>query len=140
MQGCTNERSYRVLWAALGLTIYRGEGGGCAPSRVPTPRGAAALDGKGEAAKRRFPPPPRHIGGAFPLWDSSLLKTLGAWASWGWCPWPMQASGACGPYRWTPGTLLWSWYITGDTRNTSSGQNLTSYILFFTPRPFQNSS
>ncbi len=43
MQGCTNERSNRVLWAALGLTIYRGEGGGCAPSRVPTPRGAAAL-------------------------------------------------------------------------------------------------
>ena len=26
-------------------TIYRGRGGGCAPSRVPTPRGAAALDG-----------------------------------------------------------------------------------------------
>ena len=46
MQGCTNERSNRALWAALGLTIYRGEGGGCAPSRVPTPRGAAALDGE----------------------------------------------------------------------------------------------
>ena len=42
MQGCTNERSNRVLWAALGLTIYRGEGGGCAPSRVPTPRGGGS--------------------------------------------------------------------------------------------------
>jgi len=60
-EGCTNrQRSDHVLWAALGLTIYRGEGGGCAPSRVPTPRGAAALDGKGEAAKRgREGAPPR---------------------------------------------------------------------------------
>ena len=45
-EGCTKrQRSDRVIWAALCLTIYRGEGGGCAPSRVPTPRGAAALDG-----------------------------------------------------------------------------------------------
>ena len=31
-----------VLAAPKTSTIYRGEGGGCAPSRVPTPRGAAA--------------------------------------------------------------------------------------------------
>ena len=66
-EGCTSrERSNHVLWAALGLTIYRGEGGGCAPSRVPTLGGAAALDGKGAAAKGRIPSPPRHLGGAFP--------------------------------------------------------------------------
>ena len=31
-----------VLAALKTSTIYRGEGGGCAPSRIPTPRGAAA--------------------------------------------------------------------------------------------------
>ena len=62
MQGCTNERSNRVLWAALGLTIYRGEGGGCAPSRVPTPRGAAALDGKQGAAKGEEREAPPRVG------------------------------------------------------------------------------
>ena len=31
-----------VLAALKTSTIYRGEGGGCAPSRVSTPRGAAA--------------------------------------------------------------------------------------------------
>ena len=50
-QGCTNERSNRVLWAAPCLNIYRGEGG-CAPFRVSHPQGVRpALDGKGEAAK-----------------------------------------------------------------------------------------
>jgi len=51
-----------VLWAAPGLTIYRGEGGGCAPSRVPTPRGAAALDGKQGAAKRGEREAPPRVG------------------------------------------------------------------------------
>ena len=37
-------RETRVLAALKTSTIYRGEGGGCAPFRVPTPRGAAALD------------------------------------------------------------------------------------------------
>src|SRR3954467_6275853 len=32
----------RVLWAALGLTIYRGEGGGCAPTEGFHPRAAVA--------------------------------------------------------------------------------------------------
>ena len=44
------------------------------------------------------------------------METLGAWALWGWCPWPMMAKahplqpmwppGTGGPTRWTPGTLL----------------------------------
>ena len=43
MQGCTNERSNRVcVMGSPRPHIYRGRGGGCAPSRVPTPRGAAA--------------------------------------------------------------------------------------------------
>ena len=73
---------------------------------------------------------------------------LGPW--WGGAPahlglvpshtWPMHPSGAGGPSRWTPGTLRWSRYITGDARNSSGGQNLTSYILFFTSGPFRNSS
>ena len=62
-----------MLWAALCLTIYRGEGGGCAPSRVPTPRGTAALDGSwggGQEGKRGAPPRVglrAHLSLGFPL-------------------------------------------------------------------------
>ena len=33
--------------------VLQGRGGGCAPSRVPTPRGAAALDGGGSQEGER---------------------------------------------------------------------------------------
>ena len=46
------ERETRVSCSPKTPTIYRRRGGGCAPSRVPTPRGAAALDGMEGAAKR----------------------------------------------------------------------------------------
>ena len=53
----------------LGL-IYIGEGEeGAPPLGFPPLGGAAALDGKGVAAKGRFPSPPRHLGGALPPWD-----------------------------------------------------------------------
>ena len=76
MQGCTNERSNHVCYGQpLGL-IYIGEGEGCAPFRVSHPKGAAASlqMASGAAAKRggRSPSSPRHLGGAFPLEDSSL--------------------------------------------------------------------
>ena len=102
---------------------------------------------------------PRGVGeGGAPGWALGpicprvcpLLLSLAPWALVGGAPAHlvlvpfhsrlMQASGAGGPSRWTPGTLRWSWYITGDARNTSGGQNLTSYILFFTFGPFRNSS
>ena len=41
------ERKSRVLGSPKTPTIYRRRGGGCAPSRVPTLGGAAALDGTG---------------------------------------------------------------------------------------------
>jgi hypothetical protein len=40
-----------VLAAPKSSSIYRGEGGGCAPSRVSTPRGAAAPNPSRVAAK-----------------------------------------------------------------------------------------
>jgi hypothetical protein len=45
-------REIRVLGSPKTPTIYRRRGGGCAPSRVPTLGGAAALDGMEGAAKR----------------------------------------------------------------------------------------
>ena len=69
----------------------------------------------------------------------SSLQAHGPW--WGGAHyWPMHASGAGGPTWWTPGPLRWSRYTTGDARNTSGGQNHTSYISIFTSGPFQNSS
>ena len=44
-----------VLGSPKNPTIYRGRGGGSTPSRVPTSRGAAALDGMeggGQEAER----------------------------------------------------------------------------------------
>ena len=45
-------------------TIYRRAKGG-------RPRRSNLLGGGGQG---RFPSPPRHLEGAFPLWDSSLLE------------------------------------------------------------------
>ena len=74
MQGCTNERSNRVLWAALGLTIYRGEGGGCAPSRVPTPRGAAKRGREGRPLGWALGPSKPRV--------SPLSSFAAPWALW----------------------------------------------------------
>ena len=62
-----------MYWAAPRPHIYRGRGGGCAPSRVPTPRGAAALDGSwggGQEGERGAPPRVglrAHLSLGFPL-------------------------------------------------------------------------
>ena len=45
--GLRRERETRVFGSPKTPTIYRRRGGGCAPSRVPTLGGAAALDGTG---------------------------------------------------------------------------------------------
>ena len=50
--GLRQERETLVFGSPQTPTIYRRRGGGCTPSRVPTPRGAAALDGMEGAAKR----------------------------------------------------------------------------------------
>src|SRR3954468_10919103 len=79
-------------------TIYRDPKGGCA-----SPRRSNLLGGGGQG---RFPSPPRHLGGAFPPWDSSLgfplhprrmgHKGSGTPAHFGLDPFPLQPMGPSG--------------------------------------------
>ena len=76
----------------LGL-IYIGEGEGCAPFRVSHPKG------RRPASRWHLVRRPREGGGVHPPQGTSEVpspfRTLpsscpfGAWASRGWCPWPM---------------------------------------------------
>ena len=118
--------------------IYRGKGDGGRPPQIQSEEGAAArgvaLPPKARGAPPlRVPQTPRRMGpgreGAQPTKGLVPLHIQ-----------PIGPFGAGGPSWWTPGTLRWSRYITGDARNTSGVQILTSYISFFTSGPFRNSS
>ena len=78
-------------------TLYRGEGRGCAPSRVSTPRGAAApipSKGGGQGGERGNLPP--KLGGSTPSPNPRRLGPL--WGAhqptWGWSP---PTLGPCSP-------------------------------------------
>ena len=124
-----------LLAAPKTSTIYRGEGGGCAPSRVPTPRGAAAprshlgwrpKEERGKLAPQarwRRPPP---LG-------FSTLGALGPGGgarqpTWGWSPPTLGPCSPLGPAVPLGGPSRWSWYVTDNTRNFSGDQNRTSHI------------
>ena len=105
-------------------TIYRGEGGGCACPRVPTPRGAAApkthLGWRPRGGEGGNLPPkqgggapspnPRRLG---PLWGAHQ-------PTWGWSPptlGPCSPLGPVAPLGGPPGPSRWSRYITDIARN-----------------------
>ena len=50
------------------------------------PRRSNLLGGCGQGEESLLPKAPRRC---LPLLGLFLLETLGAWASWGWCPWTM---------------------------------------------------
>ena len=145
--GCARERWKLLCVEAPKPQVYIGEREGAAPplgfppQGVRQPQNPSRVAAKGGRGGKLPPkqgggapsPNPRRLG---PLWR-------GAPAHLGLVPshtWPIQPSGAGGPSRWTPGPFRWSRYITGDARNTSGGQILTSYISIFTSGPFRNSS
>ena len=68
-----------LLLPSLPPTIYRAKGEGGAALALPPRKGAAREESILPKAPRRCLPPL----GLF------LSLSLGAWASWGWCPWPM---------------------------------------------------
>src|SRR3954464_13436336 len=47
------------------------------------------LQGRVRPRVGRSPSSPRHLGGAFPFRTLPFFLSLGTWASWGWCPWPI---------------------------------------------------
>ena len=116
-------------------SIYRGEGGGCAPSRVSTPRGAAAPRshlGCGQGGKEGETCPPRKVGAPpspnprrlGPLWEVHQ-------PTWGWPPptlGPCCPPGMVAPLGGPPGPSRWSRYVTDKPRNFSGDQNRTSHI------------
>ena len=123
-----------LLAAPKPSSIYRGEGRGCAPSRVSTPRGAAApIPSKGggqggrggklaSQVRWKHPSPnPRRLG---PLWGAHQ-------PTWGWSPptlGPCSPPGLVAPLGGPPGPSRWSRYVTDKTRNFSGDQNRTSHI------------
>ena len=69
------EEKYSCLWQPQNSSIYRGKGRAAPPLGFPTPRGGGQPpDGIwcGGQEGGRSPSSPRHLGGAFPLEDSSL--------------------------------------------------------------------
>ena len=72
-------RGLRILLPSPSLHIYRGKGEGGAALALPPRKGAAREESLLPKAPRRCLPPL----GLF------LSLSLGAWASWGWCPWPI---------------------------------------------------
>ena len=134
------EGETHMLGSPQASSIYRGRGGGCAPSRVPSPGVAAAPrwhlvrpeGGEGGRAPRvglrahlpyGLPPSPTSLrlgpcGGAHqPTWVWSP-PTLG----------PCSPPGLVAPLGGPPGPSRWSRYITDKTRNFSGDQNKTSHI------------
>src|SRR3954465_16013434 len=123
-----------VLAAPKPSSIYRGEGRGCAPFRVSTPRGAAAPNPSRIAAKgvERGNLPPK-LGGAPPAQTLGALGPCGGahQPTWGWSPptcGPCRPPGTVVPLGGPPGPSWWSRYVTDKTRNPFGDQNRTSHI------------
>ena len=69
-----------ILLPSLPPTIYRAKGEGGAALALPPRKGAAREESFLPKAPQR----------CLPLLGLSLFfLSLGAWASWGWCPWPI---------------------------------------------------
>ena len=75
-----------------GGTKDQGKKSSISPLYIGGPRGGAGprrsnlLGGCGQGEESLLPKAPRRC---LPLLGLFLLETLGAWASWGWCPWPI---------------------------------------------------
>ena len=75
-----------------GGTKDQGKKSSISPIYIGGPRGGAGprssnlLGGAAKGKESLLPKAPRRC---LPLLGLFLLETLGAWASWGWCPWPM---------------------------------------------------
>ena len=113
------ERETHVFGSPKNPTIYRGRGGGCAPSRVPTPRAAAALDGmegdgqegeRGRALGWALGPSAPRVS-PFPLQAAPWALVGGAPAHSGAGPFPLLAH-PC---------LRGRWPLPVDPRNPSGG-------------------
>ena len=81
-----------VLEREKEATKRRGSKALLPPLYIGGPRGGAGprrsnlLGGAAKGEESFLPKAPRRC---LPLLGLFLLETLGAWASWGWCPWPM---------------------------------------------------
>ena len=124
-----------ICWQPQNPQVYIGEReGGAPPSRVSTPRGAAApIPSKGGGQGGRGGNLPPKLGGSTP---SPNPRRLGPWwgahqPTWGWSPptlGPCSPPGPVAPLGGPTGPSRWSRYVTDKTRNFSGDQNRTSHI------------
>ena len=114
---------------------------GAPPSRVPTPRWAAALDGKGGGGQEGRGEGGAPIWALRPIWTRvcPLPLSLAPWTPCGgrpspprgWSPptrGPRTLLGQVAPLGGPPGPSRWSRYVTDKPRNSSGDQNRTSHI------------